>query len=500
MAILYLGKRLAGSGFAKQVVLKRLRPELMDNPDAVALFLREACLGASLEHPAIVKVHDLTEIDGIPYLVMEYVRGGDLRLVLRRARRRSQQFIPAAALYIGRELCAALDYTHSRCLPDGRSLGLIHRDISPNNILLSVEGEIKLTDFGIAQAEWEQKGEPRARGQVGYMSPEQARGEPLDIRSDLFSLGAVLYEVFTGRRLYVGQVGQSPTEVYGASVIPPSQACSGLPAEIDAVMLRALDLSAPGRPPSAQALYQELLDISLRQNLWMDRFAFARHLCEICGPDPESWATIEERTATALIVSIAAEDIADHDEPSGGLMAQATAMMAGDEPFEPVITVPWPTVSEAAPADIQSALVSALPSEDTLQLPPGPLPFDVPVVPKKALLDIAADDAADADADADDHADAVTRPAPRTSSEEHPDDFSATDFAADEHNLTTKHVKVAPQAALGGSLQERDAKAALALRNRLRREDLIDLLPGITLGLALSVLLWLLYSLAHHLF
>jgi serine/threonine protein kinase len=389
MASLYLGQMLSAGGFSKQVVLKRLRPELGENPDAAALFLREACLSATLEHPAIVRVLDFTTIDGIAYLVMEHVRGGDLRLVLRRARRRSQRFCPAAALYIGRELCAALDYAHSRCQPDGRPLGLIHRDISPTNILLSVDGEVKLTDFGIAQAEEEQASGPRVRGHVGYMSPEQARGEKLDARSDLFSLATVLYEVFTDRRLFVGLVGQRPSEVYAAKVAPPSQLCADLPVELDAVLLQALALDAAERQASAAILYEQLHDIAQRCRLFMDRAGLARHLRELCGPDPSEWATIEERTATGLIASIDAESfaedgVAEHEEPvsplqgSGGLVEQARAMTALDETSEPAITLPWPTVprqriaSAAARGSAHPEQEAPPPCDDTMPPLLGP--------------------------------------------------------------------------------------------------------------------------------
>jgi len=380
MAALYLGQRLSRGGFAKPVVLKRLRPELSQNSDARALFLREACLGATLEHPAVVRVLDLTEIEGVLYLVMEYVRGGDLRLVLRRARRRNQRFLPAAALYIGRELCAALDYAHGLCLPDGRALGLIHRDISPTNILLSTDGEVKLTDFGIAQADAGLGQEPRARGHVGYMSPEQARGDALDVRSDLFSLATVIYEVFTGNRLFVGMVGQHPTEVYGTPVVPPSQIYPDVPADVDAVLLEALALPVAERPPSARVLYQRLLGIAQRHCLWMDRSEFSAHLHAVCGPDPAEWATLEERTATALIASVPAETIAEHESPGadilgGGLpggefpddlMTHAARMVAApppaDELSEPAITIPWPTLLEGPAGGTESDYTVPLPS------------------------------------------------------------------------------------------------------------------------------------------
>ncbi len=459
MASLYVGQRLSRSGFRKTVVLKRLRADLTANAGAAALFLREAALGASLEHPAIVRVLDLTEIEGTPYLVMEYVRGGDLRLVLRRARRRNRQFLPAGGLYIGRELCAALDYAHGRCLDNGKSIGLIHRDISPANILLSIEGEVKLTDFGIAQADLELGGGPRARGQIGYMSPEQSRGETLDVRSDLFSLAAVLYEVLTGRRLFVGQVGHSPAEVYGTPVLPPSQIEKELPAELDAVLLRALSLSAAERPPSARALYQELLEISQRCRLWMDRASFADHLREVCGPDESAWSTLEERTGTALIASIAAEDVAEHDELSGSLAQQAAAMAAREDPFEPAITVPWPTVSQTP--------VVAGDSDDTVPFPSGPV--------RASSASPLADAAAALDADAASGSEERTVPSEKV-----------------ERFLSGEHAVLTPDLSQSGHRPP----VSLGVRFFLHRDRLIGIASGVLVGLALSALAWQLLGLS----
>ncbi len=308
MASVYLGKRVAPGGFEKAVVFKRLRPELASQPALLALFLREASLSAGLEHPSIVRTLDLAKLDGSYYLVMEYVRGGDLRLLLRRARRRGQRFSAAAALRIGRELLTALEYAHSRCTADGWPLGLSHRDVSPANILLSAEGEVKLSDFGIAQASSEEGlgdfAGVRLRGKVGYMSPEQACGAPVDGRSDLFALAVVLYEVLTGKRLFIGQPGQPLTEIYQAAIVPPSQLCPELPAAADAVLAKALCIDKEGRYQSAREFYDALLTLTRQHDLWLDHVGFAEQLREVCGPDASSWRVLDERTGTAIIPSL----------------------------------------------------------------------------------------------------------------------------------------------------------------------------------------------------
>jgi hypothetical protein len=276
------------------------------------------------------------------------------------------------------------------------------------------------------------------------MSPEQARGDALDARSDLFSLAAVLYEVFTDRRLFVGQVGQSPTEVYG-EVAPPSQVCAELPPGLDAVLLRGLALPATERPASAKVLYQELLELAKQSGLYMDRAEFSAHLHTVCGADPAEWSSIEERTGTALIAPISAQDIADHDEPSGGLIEHASSMGPGGraaiattgkkrdrsesisqfsqlekitlppadeafEPSEPAITVPWPTVLA-----VETAASSGVPiadHDDTMPFPSGPVSISdsqLGLRPKSLLHKML---------DFDSDADAVTGPAEKTAPSE----------------------------------------------------------------------------------
>ena len=361
MASVYLGQRVAPGGFAKTVVLKRLRPELAQKPPLLALFLREASLAATLEHPSIVRTLDLAKLGGDYYLVMEYVSGGDLRLLLRRARRRGQRFSAAAVLYLGRELLSALDYAHSRCAADGQPLHLCHRDVSPANILLSTEGEVKLSDFGIAQASaaLESAGGIRLRGKIGYMSPEQAQGGTVDARTDLFALAAVLYEVLTSKRLFIGQLGQPVAEIYDAAIVAPSRLCPNLPAGFDSVFAKALAHRPEDRYGSAREFYTALRELTRASNLWLGRLGLAEHLRELCGPDPETWSSLEERTGTAIIPSIA--DFAELGEDGAGDSGEPEPV--AEQLFDHV-TVPWPTVPVK---DLHPSL--ALSTDDTAPLP-----------------------------------------------------------------------------------------------------------------------------------
>lgn len=463
MAALFLGRRISLAGVERPVVLKRLRPELSGNSEARALFLREAKLLSLLDHPGIVRCLELTEIDAIPYLVLEYVRGGDLRLLLRRVRRRGLRFSIPAALHIARELCCALDHAHRLCLLDGRPLHVVHRDVSPNNILLSIHGEVKLSDFGIAGAEEPFGHGPGARGQIGYMSPEQARNEVVDSRADVFSLATVLYELLTDRRLFVGQVGQSAAEVYGETVEPASLHTPGLPPELDALLLRALALAPKERPVSARAFYLDLHELCRAHGLGMDRAEFAAELGDLCGPDPSQWATMEERTKTAVI-----SPISSFSDSSGAAHTSPILPLATDELSGSLITVPWPTVGAAA-----VGLSEGDSDEDTLtwrsraQMRSSPRILDA-----RRLIPRGSDPEHDPEA--------VTKPAERTAPEE------ALPYDADAPSLQlpptgTGRVPLPPAGSRARSPEKSPTRRSLAPVNRRRHAAIWLVLLGLAL-------------------
>jgi hypothetical protein len=295
MGAIYVGKKHGAGGFEKQVVLKQLRPEYTTQPQFIELFLREAKLSAALDHANIVHTIDLVRAGSDYFMVMEHVRGGDLRILLKRARKRKKRLAPAAAIYIAREVLAALEYAHTRAGADGRPLGLIHRDVSPSNILLSTAGEVKLTDFGIAKATTHHSAFFRVRGKVGYMSPEQARSQSLEPRSDVYSVAVILWELLSGERLHVAaSLTTSADELYGRPVPPPSQKTPGLPRELDWVLARGLAVDPAARYQSAGELAEDLLKVATKNDLTFSALAQARHLVEVCGP-AEEWGSAEVR-------------------------------------------------------------------------------------------------------------------------------------------------------------------------------------------------------------
>ena len=207
MAELYKAKRTGVEGFQKIVAIKKILPHLADDEAFVTMFADEAKLAAQLNHPNIIHIYDLGKIQAGGYFIaMEYVDGRDLQTIQQSGRALGIPLPVPLAVYVASKVASALDYAHRRRDAEGHELNIVHRDVSPQNILISYEGDIKLCDFGIAKAASKaSKTQSGAlKGKIQYMSPEQAWGKPIDRRSDLFSLGVVLHELLTGERLFGG--------------------------------------------------------------------------------------------------------------------------------------------------------------------------------------------------------------------------------------------------------------------------------------------------------
>lgn len=289
MGAIYVGKKLGAGGFEMEVVLKQLLPEFTQQEEFIDLFLREAKLSATLDHANIVHTIDLVTAGGEYFIVMEYLPGGDLRTLLKRAKRRGKRFTPAAAIRITREVLSALAYAHVKRDFDGKPLKLIHRDVSPSNILVSYTGEVKLTDFGIAKAATHNSLFYKVKGKIGYMSPEQAKSEPLDHRSDLYSLAVCLYEIITGERLFVhAGLTTSADEIYSQPVPKVSRKVPGLPPELDAIIEKALAIDPARRYQTAGELNEALTRCAHRNQLLMSAPELAEELLVACG-DTAQW-------------------------------------------------------------------------------------------------------------------------------------------------------------------------------------------------------------------
>jgi len=262
MAEIFLAKRHGYSGFEKVIALKRILPRYSGNETFVRMLIQEAKLAADLQHFNIVQVLDLGDVEGQVYLAMEYVNGRDLAAILSAAYRRKESIPVPIAACIATEFLTGLDYAHRKADERGRPLGIIHRDISPQNILISYEGEVKVTDFGIARfisekADFQLPG--NLHGKFGYMSPEQVGGYEIDQRSDIFSAGVVLWEMLTGRRLFRGKNPKETIDlVVQKPVPPPSELNLDVPEPIDAICLAALERDRASRFQTVGAFLGDL--------------------------------------------------------------------------------------------------------------------------------------------------------------------------------------------------------------------------------------------------
>ncbi|HEY5944430.1 MAG TPA: serine/threonine-protein kinase, partial [Kofleriaceae bacterium] len=226
MAEVFLARAIGLGGFARHVVIKRIRVENGTDQKSIDMFLDEARLVASLHHRNIVQVHDVGEEDSKYFFVMEYVHGRDTRELLRHVKDAKQQVPLEHVITIVTAAAAGLHYAHEQRGADRKPLQIVHRDVSPGNILVAFDGGVKVVDFGIAKTEdrsWDtQAGE--MKGKVGYMSPEQCKALPLDRRTDVYMLGIVLYELCTVRRLFKGENRfDTMAQIVEGNVAPPSR-------------------------------------------------------------------------------------------------------------------------------------------------------------------------------------------------------------------------------------------------------------------------------------
>jgi TonB family protein len=368
MAELFRARFRGAEGFQKIVAVKKILPHIAGDEEFLTMFADEAKLAAQLNHPNIVHIFDLGKIEGGGYFIaMEHVAGRDLRSILQLARDTGLRMPVPLAVSIGAKVAAALDYAHRRRSDDGSELHIVHRDVSPPNILVSTDGDIKLCDFGIARAASKvSRTESGAlKGKVPYMSPEQAWGRSLDQRSDIYSLGAVIFELVTGRRLHRGESEMDILEkVRAGEVVAPSSVNPDVPAALDAALLKALAREPGGRYAHVSEMLRDL-EAVLRSYepppSSADLAVYVRHL------ETEEAALRAARAREASAPAVASSAPA----PAPPAPAPApTARPSGPKP----VRVPVPKAPEAAgkPA-VEPASRMAPP-------PPPPVPAAGPAV------------------------------------------------------------------------------------------------------------------------
>src|SRR5262245_41854551 len=261
MAEVFRSKAFGVEGFERLVAVKRILPSVAEDKEFIRMFIEEAKLAVQLNHANVAQIFDLGVVDGSYYIALEHVHGRDLRSIFERCRELAEAMPIAQACFIAMKVCKGLDYAHNKRDQNGRALQLVHRDVSPHNILVSFEGEVKLIDFGVAKAA---SAGPQTmagilKGKFGYMSPEQARGGHIDRRSDVFSCGVVLYELLTGERLFAADSDYATAEkIKNVEILPPSTYNRKVPEELERIVLKALTKDVDERYQNAIDLHDEL--------------------------------------------------------------------------------------------------------------------------------------------------------------------------------------------------------------------------------------------------
>lgn len=267
MAEIYKAKMEGVEGFQKLVAIKKILPQFSHNKDFTTMFIDEAKVAAQLSHRNIVHIYDLGKIENSYFIAMEYMEGTDLRKVIHEAKEKNEKIPIPIGLFIASHVASALDYAHNKKDPEGKPLNIVHRDVSPQNILISKDGEIKICDFGIAKAA-SKASHTRAgslKGKLQYMSPEQAWGKQVNFKSDIFSLGIVLYEMFSGKHLFEGDSELSILEkVRHPKFQPLSKLIKDCPPELENIINKALKENEDERYPDANSMKKEIEELLSR--------------------------------------------------------------------------------------------------------------------------------------------------------------------------------------------------------------------------------------------
>lgn len=395
MAELLLARAEGPHGFRKVVVLKRIHSHLADDPGFVEMFRDEARLAALLDHPNVVQVFDIGDGDDGVFFAMEYLRGADVRALLEA----TDGALPLAhALTIVTGAAAGLHHAHSRLGLDGRPLAVIHRDVSPTNVFVTYDGAVKVLDFGIAKATSNERHtqHSRLKGKIAYMSPEQCAGAPLDARADVFSLGAVLYELTTGHRPYDGASEFAlMNAIVNHPVTAPEEHVADYPAALQTIVLRAMAQQAEQRYASAAQMRRELEEFARGSGLTLSTEALGDFAAACVPADHELAAAIdsvdavvEAPTAPTVVSPIVASPIArpNADRQRVLLIAGAglvTALAFGvawtrnDDREQP------PAAVAAPPSRVPAARVpaAAAPAPDPQPPEPEAPPREEPVLP-----------------------------------------------------------------------------------------------------------------------
>jgi len=307
MAQIYLARQSGLGSFERHVVLKTILAERATDQRFITMFLDEAKLAATLNHHNIAQVYEVDQADGAYFMAMEYVHGENARAILETTLRRGWTIPLELAVMIVSGAAAGLHHAHERKGKNGAPLNIVHRDVSPANIMVGFDGSVKVLDFGIAKAE------ERAtktvggtiKGKYGYMSPEQCKGKPIDRRSDIFALGIVLYELTTLRRAFKGNDDfETMKRIVAGDVVRPTVAVPGYPPELEAIVLTAMATDPSARFQTAQELVEALDTFTVRAKQSGSNTAMGRFMTQLFGQKREPWVEQQSDGHTEISVEV----------------------------------------------------------------------------------------------------------------------------------------------------------------------------------------------------
>ncbi len=280
MAELYRAKLTGAEGFEKLIAIKKILPNLSEEENLITSFIDEAKLAALLHHENIVQIYDFGSMDDEYFIAMEFIFGKDLRTIRQTAKQREMTLSMENILHIVSRICAGLDYSHKLKDLQGQPLNIIHRDINPQNILVTYEGQVKIIDYGIAKAASQntKTRENLIKGKLAYMSPEQANGQSIDHRSDIFSSGIILYELLAVKRMFEGETMHVLSLVREAQYDPPEEVIPDLPAKLNQILRRALAKDPAERYQSGGEMMADLEEFAFECSLRPNARSFANYM------------------------------------------------------------------------------------------------------------------------------------------------------------------------------------------------------------------------------
>ncbi|HEV7555430.1 MAG TPA: serine/threonine-protein kinase, partial [Kofleriaceae bacterium] len=296
MAEIFLAKSASLGGVERYVVLKRIMRQRAADTQLVRMFLDEARLAAQLQHANIAQVYDIGKLGDAYFFTMEYVHGETVRALLHRSHALRKPVPLGCVLTIAAGTAAGLDYAHGRIGRDGRPLNIVHRDVSPSNLMVSFDGGVKIVDFGVAKAadRMQDTRSGTVKGKIAYLSPEQCRGTPVDRRSDLYAFGIVMWEMLTTERLYRrGSDFENMTAIVNEPTVAPSTKRPEVPPELDAIVLRLLAKDADHRFQTAGEALEAIEQVAAQSGSVLSTAGLGRQMRDLFGQRPEPWIELE---------------------------------------------------------------------------------------------------------------------------------------------------------------------------------------------------------------